>query len=66
MLQEMCRSFADEELVPKAHLWDKTSEYPAEQMAKISELGLMGIATPEEMGGTGMGEFPCLLIKIHL
>jgi len=54
MLQEMCRSFADEELVPHAHEWDKTSAYPAEQIKKISELGLMGIAVPDELGGTGM------------
>jgi butyryl-CoA dehydrogenase len=54
MIQEMCRTFADEELVPNAHKWDKTSEYPAEQMQKIAELGLMGIATPEEMGGSGL------------
>ena len=56
MIQEMCRTFADEELVPNAHKWDKTSEYPAEQMQKIAELGLMGIATPEEMGGSGLGD----------
>ena len=33
---------------------DKEHRFPAEQIAGMGELGLMGIAIPEEYGGAGM------------
>ena len=33
---------------------DREHRFPAEQVAKMGELGLMGIAVPEEYGGAGM------------
>eukprot|EP00536_Pseudo-nitzschia_multiseries_P001471 jgi/Psemu1/294406/fgenesh1_pm.19_\ len=50
----MCRKFADEELSPNAGEWDKKHEFPTQTIAALSELGLMGINTPEENGGSGL------------
>lgn len=33
---------------------DRTCEFPAEQVKKMGELGLMGIDVPEEFGGAGL------------
>jgi butyryl-CoA dehydrogenase len=52
MVYEMCRSFADAELAPNAGEWDKKHQYPTEAIAKLSELGLMGICTPSEYNGS--------------
>jgi len=54
MVYEMCRKFADEELAPNAHHWDQKHEFPTKAVASLSELGLMGINTPEENGGSGL------------
>jgi len=54
MVYEMCRKFADEELAPNAHQWDQKHEFPTQAVAALSELGLMGINTPEENGGSGL------------
>jgi len=54
MVYEMCKKFADEELAPNASRWDKKHEFPAEAVVALSELGLMGINTPEENGGSGL------------
>jgi butyryl-CoA dehydrogenase len=54
MLKQMCRDFADAELKPIAGEIDRDHRYPATQIAKLGELGLMGVAIPEEYGGTGM------------
>jgi len=54
MLQQTCRDFADAQLKPIAHELDKEHRYPAEQIAQMGELGLMGIAISEEYGGAGM------------
>lgn len=48
------REFADEELAPKAQETDEAGEYPAENVAKLGELDLMGIPVPEEHGGLGL------------
>jgi len=54
MLKDTCRQFAEAELWPIAGKIDKTCEYPAEQVLKMGELGLMGIDVEEEYGGAGM------------
>lgn len=54
MVYEMCRKFADEELAPNATEWDQKHEFPTQAVAALSELGLMGINTPEENGGVGL------------
>jgi len=51
---EMVREFAQREVRPRAHDIDETGEYPADLVAKMAELGLMGIPFPPEYGGAGM------------
>jgi butyryl-CoA dehydrogenase len=54
MLQQTCRDFADAQLVPNAAEWDREHRFPAEAVAAMGELGLMGIAISDEWGGAGM------------
>ncbi|MBN2360467.1 MAG: acyl-CoA dehydrogenase [Deltaproteobacteria bacterium] len=54
MLQKMCRDFALNELKPIAGALDREARYPVEQVKKLSELGLMGVAVPEGEGGSGL------------
>lgn len=54
MIHEMCRKFADEELAPNAGGWDQKHEFPTDAVNQLSELGLMGINTPDENGGSGL------------
>ncbi|MBF8258576.1 MAG: Butyryl-CoA dehydrogenase [Actinobacteria bacterium] len=54
MIQEMARNFAQKEVLPKAAELDDTGRYPAELVKQMAELGLMGVAVPEEYGGAGM------------
>ncbi|KAJ6636483.1 Short-chain specific acyl-CoA dehydrogenase, mitochondrial [Pseudolycoriella hygida] len=54
MLQKTCRDFANNELVPNAGRFDREHLYPAEQIRKMGELGLMAVAVPDNLGGTGL------------
>ncbi len=54
LLRDTVRAFAREELLPVAARIDETGCYPKEQIARIAELGLMGVAVPAEIGGSGM------------
>jgi butyryl-CoA dehydrogenase len=55
MIQDMTRQFADERIAPEAAEIDRDHKYPAEIIKEMGELGLMGIAIPDEYGGAGMG-----------
>ncbi len=55
MLKTMLRDFATKEIEPVAAKIDETGEYPAEQVQKIADLGLMGLTIPEKYGGSGKG-----------
>ncbi len=53
-IQRMVRQFCEEEVKPHARRWDETGTFPREVVAKLGELGVMGISVPEEYGGAGM------------
>ncbi len=54
MLRDMCRQFARDELLPVAGELDERGEFPREQVARMAELGLMGVMVPAEYDGAGM------------
>ncbi len=64
MIQEMARSFAQKEVLPKAAELDETGRFPGELVRKMAELGLMGVAVPEECGGAGMDNI-CYVIAME-
>ena len=53
MIQSMVRHLARSEFAPKAMERDKTKEFPADNLKKLGELGLMGMMIPPEYGGSG-------------
>ena len=53
-IQRMVRQFCEEEVRPHARRWDETETFPRDVVAKLGELGVMGISVPEEYGGAGM------------
>jgi len=53
MIQTMVRDFAREVLLPTAMERDRTKEFPAENLRKMGELGLMGMMVPPEYNGAG-------------
>ena len=63
MIQDMCRRFAQNEIRPVAAHLDETKEHPGELCHKMGELGLMGIAIPEEYGGAGM-DYICYMLAV--
>jgi short/branched chain acyl-CoA dehydrogenase len=53
LLRDTVREFARAEVAPVAGELDRTKSFPYEIVAKLGELGLMGIPFPEEYGGGG-------------
>src|ERR671930_5941 len=53
LLQQTVRDFAEQEIAPVAEELDREKRFPYEIVAKMGELGWMGIPFPEEVGGSG-------------
>ncbi len=66
MIQDMSRRFAEKEIKPVAAELDRSHRHPAEIVAKMGELGLMGITIPEEYGGAGMDYISYALATIEI
>jgi short/branched chain acyl-CoA dehydrogenase len=53
LIQRTVREFAAQEVAPVAEELDREKRFPYEIVAKLGELGLMGIPFPQEYGGGG-------------
>ncbi|MBU4240124.1 MAG: acyl-CoA dehydrogenase family protein, partial [Actinobacteria bacterium] len=53
MFKRMVREFALAEIIPRAEEMDEACEFPYDIIAKMADLGLMGLPFPEEYGGSG-------------
>jgi alkylation response protein AidB-like acyl-CoA dehydrogenase len=53
MIQSMVRDLAREEFAPRAMERDQKKIFPADNLKKLAELGLMGMMVPPEYGGSG-------------
>jgi (2S)-methylsuccinyl-CoA dehydrogenase len=66
MQQEMHR-FCEAEVTPYAHEWHLANAYiPLPLIAKLAELGVFGIALPEEYGGMGLGKEAMCVVSEEL
>jgi alkylation response protein AidB-like acyl-CoA dehydrogenase len=52
MIRDMAREFSQNELAPNAAKWEKEGWIADEAVAKMGELGLLGMVVPEEWGGS--------------
>jgi alkylation response protein AidB-like acyl-CoA dehydrogenase len=62
--QALARDFTDGEIAPYAAAWDREHRFPAEVVARLGELGLMGVCVPEEYGGAG-GDFLAYILVLE-
>jgi alkylation response protein AidB-like acyl-CoA dehydrogenase len=66
LIRDMARDFAQKEIEPIAAEIDEAGSFPHETVAKMGELGFMGIEIPEDWGGTGLDTFSYVLAMIEI
>lgn len=62
MIQDMARRFAEEQLAPHAEEWDEKKHFPIDVIKSTADLGLLGIYTRDDVGGSGLGRLDAALI----
>lgn len=62
MVKQMAKQFAETEVAPNAGAWDEKNEFPVSAVRKAAELGLLGMAIPENYGGSGMSLLAITLV----
>jgi short-chain 2-methylacyl-CoA dehydrogenase len=62
--RKVVRDFAEREIAPHVAEWDLAHHFPTDVVRKMGELGLFGLAVPEEYGGSG-GDFTSVCVAIE-
>ncbi|HEY4120524.1 MAG TPA: acyl-CoA dehydrogenase family protein [Byssovorax sp.] len=62
LVQQAARDFAVREIEPKAAELDKSGRWPTEIVARMAELGFLGLAVPTEYGGAGLDAVSYVLV----
>ena len=65
-IQQTARDFSRKVLAPLAAKHDRDGKIARETFRQMAEIGFMGVMTPEEFGGSGMGNFALCLIQLEI
>jgi alkylation response protein AidB-like acyl-CoA dehydrogenase len=65
-IQAMARDFARKRIAPVAADFDRSGEFPLDNIREMGQLGLMGIEVPAEYGGAGMDAIAYALAMIEI
>jgi len=66
MIRDVARRIAQEKIAPSAEQFDRSGEFPLDNMRLLGENGLMGIEVPAEYGGAGMDPVAYVLAMIEV
>lgn len=66
LLRDMARDFAQNELVPRATRHDREAQLDPAVLAKLAELGMLGLTVPEAYGGSALGNLALSLVLEEL
>ncbi len=65
-IRAMARRFTEERITPRAGEWDEQSYFPREVYTLMAELGLTGMTTPEDYGGSALSRLSGALVYEEL
>ena len=65
-IQSVARDFAQKRIAPVAAAFDRSGEFPLDNIREMGQLGLMGIEVPVAYGGAGMDAISYVLAMIEI
>jgi alkylation response protein AidB-like acyl-CoA dehydrogenase len=65
-IRDLARDFAEREVMPRAAAIEESAEFPLDLVREMGGLGFLGITTPEEYGGAGLGYISYTLVSAEI
>jgi len=66
LVRRTARDFAERVLAPRAHERDEEEKFPADELAELAKLGLMGVNVPAAYGGAEAGAVSYALAMMEI
>ena len=66
LLRKTIREYAEKEITPHMDAMEETGEFPVELLKGMGAMGILGVITPTEYGGTGMGHLARIIVLEEL
>ena len=66
LLRKTIREYAEKEITPHMYAMEETGEFPVELLKGMGAMGILGVITPTEYGGTGMGHLARIIVLEEL
>jgi alkylation response protein AidB-like acyl-CoA dehydrogenase len=66
MLQRTIREFAEKEIPPRMDKMEESGEFPMDLLKGLAGMGILGVITPREYGGAGLGHLARILVLEQL
>ena len=62
LLRKTMREFAEKEIPPLMDAMEETGEFPVDLLKKMGDMGILGVITPPEYGGNGLGNLARVIV----
>ncbi|MGA2467059.1 MAG: acyl-CoA dehydrogenase family protein [Thermodesulfobacteriota bacterium] len=62
LLRKTMREFAEREITPRMDAMEETGEFPVDLLKKMGDMGILGVITPPEYGGNGLGNLARVIV----
>jgi alkylation response protein AidB-like acyl-CoA dehydrogenase len=66
LLRKTMREFAEREITPRMDAMEETGEFPVDLLKKMGDMGILGVITPPEYGGNGLGNLARVIVLEEL
>jgi alkylation response protein AidB-like acyl-CoA dehydrogenase len=66
LLRKTVREFAEREITPRMDAMEETGEFPVDLLKKMGDMGILGVITPPEYGGNGLGNLARVIVLEEL
>jgi alkylation response protein AidB-like acyl-CoA dehydrogenase len=66
LLRKSVAEWAEKEITPRMERMEETGEFPTELLPAMGQMGILGVITPKEYGGTGLGALARIIVLEEL
>jgi len=66
LLRKSIREWAEKEIPPHMEAMEETGDFPVALLKGLGQMGILGVITPQEYGGTGLGHLARVIVLEEL